>query len=546
MTKSILALSGGVVLSMSVAVVGAPEPLVGGPLAGLNLPPLPTQHGEPAGFPGCLPDPKDPAKLLNPTEGLSAQVELYPGSVENWRANDFKYLPTRSLYDAQTLVKNWKAAQFGAPTETYSEPLYWNRRHSLPKLLDVRNAAVPVARLRVKSPVVALDCGELPQSLYVIRVIGAVDTPDLIRHRKPLYLRMAVNDGLKGEESVYRFRAGYCDQFYMIGEFFFHLPEARRCKVRVWADEGSLVEPLVHNIELHDALAAQTRKALKTIAVDGIDPAGAVGNLAQEQRLERDAALWNSLPAINTQLGFVYGGGKDDGASNQPNRGAAGRAKADIEQEWGVWKAARPPLLAVNDKLKLQYSLADLAAHRPLPDPYPFKDDGCGLWYAGETPQNWYPVADLVRDAVSGRVADMTRAVELFRQKKDADAARDAAVLLCRIAYDFPARISADNLGFITVQPGPYAKDWFCRQRCTMEFWHYGDVLLKAYDQLFPFIRRDDALAASVNRFVPWVRTPDDVVKLIDTYLVQEHAKRLMRYNTLDSNNPARPNRQYC
>ena len=519
---------------------GAPEPLVGGPLAGLNLPPVPTQHGEPAGFPGCLPDAKEAGKLANPTEGLSAQVELYPGSVENWRANDFKYLPTRSLYDAQTLVKNWKAAQFGAATENYAEPLYWNRRHSLPKLLDVNNAPVPVARLRVGTPAVELDCGELAQSLYVIRVIGAVETADVIRHRKPLYLRMAVNDGLKGEESVYRFRAGYCDQFYMIAEFFFHLPEARHCKARLWVDEGSVVTPLVHNIELHDALAPQTRRALKTSAVNGIDPAGAAGNLTQEQRLARDEALWNSLPPVNTQLGFVYGGGKDDGAANQPNRGAAGRTQKEIEEQWGVWKSAKPPLLAVNDKLKLQYSLADLAAHRPLPDPYPYKDDGCGLWYAGETPQNWFPVADTVREAVANRVGEMTRSVGVFRQKKDADAARDAAVLLCRVAYDFPTRVSADALGFVMVQPGPYAKDWFCRQRNTMEFWHYGDVLLQAYDHLFPFIRRDDALAASVGRFVPWVRAPEDVVKLIDVYMVQEHAKRLMRYQTLDANNPAR------
>jgi hypothetical protein len=522
------------------AIGAGPEPLVGGPLAGLALPAFPTQHREPSGFPGCLPDPGEPGKLLNPTEGLSAQVELFPGSVEHWRANDFKYLPTRSLYDAQTLLKNWKAPQFAAATEPYAEPLYWNRRHSSAKLLDLRNAAVPVARLRVRAPTIALDCGELPQSLYVLRVIGAVETAEVIRHRKPLYLRMAVNDGPRGEESVYRFRAGYCDQFYMIGEFFFHLPEARRCKVSLWVDDGSLVEPLVHNLELHDVLAAHTRKALKTRAVNGIDPTGAVGNMTQEQRLARDEALWNSLPPLNAQLGFVYGGGKDDGAANRPNRGAGGRAQKEIEEKWGFWKPARPPLLAVNDKLKLQYSLADLAAHRPLPDPYPHKDDGCGLWTAGETPQNWFPVADSLRDSVAGRLGEMTRSIELFRQKKDADAARDAAVLLCRMAYDFPARVSADSLGFVMVQPGPYAKDWFCRQRVTMEFWHNGDALLQAYDQLFPLIRQDAALAASVGRFVPWVRAPEDVVRLIDVHLAQEHAKRLMRYHAVDANNPAR------
>jgi hypothetical protein len=35
-----------------------------------------------------------------------------------------------------------------------------------------------------------------------------------------------------------------------------------------------------------------------------------------------------------------------------------------------------------------------------LPDPYPFKDDGCGLWFPpakeGERPQQWFPVAQAV------------------------------------------------------------------------------------------------------------------------------------------------------
>jgi hypothetical protein len=88
---------------------GQDEFLPGGPLAGLVLPPFPTQHGEPPGYPGCLPDPNNPGKLLYDTDGLSAEVQLHPESVEHWRANDFKYLPTRSLFDRQSLLRNWKA-----------------------------------------------------------------------------------------------------------------------------------------------------------------------------------------------------------------------------------------------------------------------------------------------------------------------------------------------------------------------------------------------------------------------------------------------------
>ncbi len=518
---------------------GAGASPVGGPLAGVRLPLFRTHHGEPPGYPGCLPDPNGTGRLLHATEGLSPQVELHPGSVEHWRANDFKYLPTRSLYDAQTLRRTWPAAELVAKTEPWPEPVYWNRRHGSPQRLDVFNPPVPVARLGVKAPVVELDAGELPPSLYVVRVIGAVETRDLIRHRKPLYFRMTVNDGPEGGESAYRFRAGYCDQFYMLAEFFFHRPEARRTTVRLWVDAGSEVTPLVHSVELHDVLAAHARRAWKERAA----PGGAEmkpGRLTPAERLARDERLWKSLPPLNAQLGYIYGGGKDDGEANRPRAGAAGRPRQEVEAEWGVWKAARPPLLAVNEKLKLEYSLDDLRAGRTLPDPYPFKDDGCGLWYPGEPPWNWFPVAETIRPHVTATLAELGRAAEEYRKTGDAEAGRDGAVLLCRMAYDFPARVSGDSLGFVMVQPGAYAKDWFCRQRVVMEFWPSGDALLEAYDRLFSLIRRDADLAASVGRFVPWVRTPQDVVTLLDVYLTQEHAKRVMRYHGVDANNPAR------
>jgi len=60
------------------------------------------------------------------------------------------------------------------------------------------------------------------------------------------------------------------------------------------------------------------------------------------------------------------------------------------------------------------------------------------------------------------------------------------------------------------------------------------------YDRLFDLIQADKGLAESVGRFVPWVKTPADIVKLIDTYLVQNMAKRCMRYQMYNANDPAR------
>ena len=68
---------------------------VGGPLAGVPLPPYPTYHGEPPGSPG--------------NSATQYQLQLYPGSVENWRNYYFKYLKCRPLFDVQSQLRNWTA-----------------------------------------------------------------------------------------------------------------------------------------------------------------------------------------------------------------------------------------------------------------------------------------------------------------------------------------------------------------------------------------------------------------------------------------------------
>jgi hypothetical protein len=258
------------VLGWAAPVAGTAEPEdrceIGGPLAGLKLPPFPTQFGEPAGYPGCLPDPTSPGKLLHDKEGLSPELHLHAESVEHWRANDFKYVPARSLYDRQTLLRNWKAPELAGGegrTEPYAEPLYWVRRHEDPKRLDKSARPVAVVRCKPRAPVMSLDCEELGEGMYVLSVVGAVEAKDLASHRKALYVKLAVNDGPAGEQSTYRMRLGYCDQFYSVAEIYFHAPQKRRYEAKLWVDDGSAVDLLIHNVELHDVLAGRIRSAIK-------------------------------------------------------------------------------------------------------------------------------------------------------------------------------------------------------------------------------------------------------------------------------------------
>lgn len=523
-----------------------PEFETGGPLAGVKLPPCPTQHGEPAGHPGCLRDAD--GKFVYPPEGQPPELELYPGSVEHFRAYWFKYCPVRSFFDRQSLVRNFPAKILHARTEDFAEPLYWVPRHGEPKHTGRFRKPVPVVRCIPGAPAISLDLGRLPEGLYALRVIGAVETEALERHRKPLYLRAWINDGPGGEESAYRLRLGYVDEFYSVAEVYFHALAPRPYRARLLVDRESQVSLLVHNVDLHDVLAGYARRAVKARAtlpearsVAGPPPAGG------ESRRTRDEILWNSFPPINAQPGTIFGMGGDDAKSNWPRFGAAGKSPAEIEQEWGAWKDPHPDglgtVLLENAKLGLKYTLDDLRARRPLPDPYPFKDDGAGLYFAADAPgaaaQNWQPVAEAVRDRIRAYLRTLDARLSVWRAQGDLQAGRDAAVMLCRVAWQFPAMDFGNALSSVIVQPGAYGRDLRCRRREMRLDWIDVDYAAK-YDQVFDLIRADADLAASLGRFVPWLRSPQDVVQLLDVYLVQTLARRYLRYHYYWSNEPAR------
>ncbi|NUN92302.1 MAG: hypothetical protein HUU04_00815 [Verrucomicrobiae bacterium] len=521
----------------------------GGPLQGVKLPRFPTQHGEKPGYPGVIPELQTrdaTGNLLFTAEALPPEHQLFDGSVEHFRAYFFKYLPVKSFFDRQSLIKNWLARDLlPQQAEDYAEPVYWVPRHAAERPTGRFNRPVRVVRGRVKTTVFDLAAGHLPAGMYAVRVIGAVETKDLIRHRKPLILRLTVNDGLKGEKNTSRFRCKYVDEFYVLAEFYFHAPEARAYHLTLAVDEGTQVTPLIHNLELHDALAGATHRAIKTkttlTSPLGKPPQPPVTDAA---RLQRDADLWGAIPPLNAQFGITYGMGGDDPKKNWPNIGAGGLTSEQIQAQYGEWKLAPlGPLLLQNAKLQLTYAIADLAAGKPLPDPYPFKDRGLGVYTppskTEETPQNWCPIANGVRDRVRTAVEEIKKRTLQFDKNGDVNAGRDAAVLLCRLAYDYPGYDSSNDLSALMVQPGAYGRDMGCRRRDPRSNYFPVDFL-DNYDRLFELIKSDPGLPQSVGRFVPWIKTPQDVIRLLDVYLVQTMAKRWLRYHYYYANEPTK------
>ncbi len=550
-------------INVFAASAGDTEYVTGGALAGVKLPLFPTHQGEPEGFPGSVRQPNWDFAYTNNIKFEPAthpQLELYPGSVENFRYYWMHYVPARSFFDRQSLIRTVPAAEAAGlgpdAVEPYAAPLYYVGSHQYVHTGRF-NAPVPVVRAGEQSPAFQLDCGELQPGLYAVRVIGAVEPEKIVQHRLPLYMRLTVNDGLDGSEHIYRLRCGYVDEFYAVAEFYFHAPEARAYRASVAVDRGSMVDLLVHNIELHDVLAGTTRRAVKTRSTLGrweTPPTTAAATLSAEARRTRDEEIWMAVPPLNSHIGIIFG---DPAAPDNPNAGpmlgANGQSQKEIEDQHGKWmprgsdklpQGADARVLMENWKLGLAYTMEDLAAYRPLPDPYPFKDEGAGLFTPATSPdqpgQNWFPIAEAVRSqwnrlmgnrriGVPGAITTLT---EKYRKDGDPDAGRDAAMLLVRIAYQYPTLDSGQAMSSIAVIPGGWNRDHRFRQRLDgFDFWRdMTEFPVHAYDALFDLIKDNQELADAVNRFVPWVKTPADVIQLIDVYLVQTYAKRLLRH----------------
>jgi len=539
---------------------------IGGPLAGVKLPSFPTGPGEEPGHPGCFPGTEFHTPNQHP------DYELSPGSVEHWRSCRPNFFPDRPFYDRQSQLKNWAAPDLPdigpAHLEDYAEPIYWpqewilqhyvapaipnepgegrNRAGGeslryLPLHTGRHRAPVPVVRCFAGGPQIVLPLGQLEAGLYVVRVIGAVETKEIRPFRKPLFLKATVNDGNEGESSTYRQRLGYCDEFYDVADIYFRAQEAREYGITLQIDSGSEVDLLIHNISLDDVLAGCVRRPIKTRPIhatkDGVTPQSPT--LSSDERLARDALIWQGFAPLNVQLARFHASGPDGIPGVEPGTGDL--TPAEIEEAHGAWRHSQElDVLMRNDELGLEYSIDDLCAGRPLPEPYPLRDDGTGLTFPSEDEPHvgrvWAPIGEALGARIGSYYHGFTTAAQAWTEEGNSDLARDGALKLIRFAYSFPAFEDISSLNAVIHEPSAYGRGDRCRRRETggaQFIGHFGFhfSLADSYDRLFSYIKGNEELAQSVSRFVPSVRSAKDVIELLDVYLIQTLAKRFMRYH---------------
>ncbi|MFQ5807988.1 MAG: hypothetical protein ACE5JM_00085 [Armatimonadota bacterium] len=142
-----------------------------------------------------------------------------------------------------------------------------------------------------------------------------------------------------------------------------------------------------------------------------------------------------------------------------------------------------------------------------------------GLYYDADA------ITAVHRDAWRSDFVKQRRGLGAWHQLGNRQAARDEAIRFIRYIYDWPALRPSRQLNNIMGDCG-LDRRFYRRYQ-----WHPAHhELLSVYDSLFEFIDGNDELAAAVGRYLPWIKTPDDVIALIDTRLVQDYANDMMHY----------------
>jgi len=243
--------------------------------------------------------------------------------------------------------------------------------------------------------------------------------------------------------------------------------------------------------------------------------------------------------------------------------GASDKAIEEINAEHGQWEVvanidhnlgmvlardqqSRNAFL-VNKKLGLNYTADDLAARRPLPAPYPYPDDGVGLFFPNPAdPQKGRllaPIAHGVQDRFRrgyhgmGGLGGYARTIHLSGNR---ELLRDAAVSLIRYAYQFP---TIDSANYLTNSPSLRASRASTSVAASDTIRRTGCPTTRPTSQPFATTTSSSRSFRATRRwpspsagFVPWVETSADLIKLLDVYLIQATARRTLRY--LDHTHP--------
>ena len=478
----------------------------------------------------------------------------YPGAVEHVRISYQRYVPVVPICNAKTLVKNFLATELPGVTADrkieYAEPIYSVMMYEVGKPTGQFNRPVPVVKWDKTHPPIELNLGKLGSGTYTVRVIAATPTESVERASKRLVINFDVNDGLTNATNHYRKRCTAIDEFYSIVEFFFHAPEAREYTIKLWVDDSTVL-PVVylHNIDLHNKLAQLAGQAGKKSPslydtderLAGWKEKGTwkPDERTRDQRFADDEKIWNSAMPINAQP-----------------VGESGR----LVGESGLLAEAMIPPGIKDDGMGIDFYGTNLFWNWPKEQIEAFQSSKKGrleylvgptLLFAQKNPevtrQTGYQYAhQQLSQRAYPKPFDALLLAWHYHQTGDEIKARQAAINLARLGLQNISHGSRQTMGPYDLIPQVVNGDIAFRHRMKeMDYAfrsHYDDGIpdlngdptgsfINSYDYLFSYIQNNQDLADSLSRFIPWIKTPADLVGFYETYVLQYYAQQVMAYN---------------
>ena len=488
----------------------------------------------------------------------------YPDAVEHVRTYKQRYMPVYPLYNARTLVRRFRATEIPGIDKDriieYAEPVYYVPKYLAPAPADGRpsdvyktdkcNRPVPAVRFDAAHKPLELALGTLEPGAYVLRVIGATDDDRVQIATRRLVIGFEVNDELGGGRTTYKKRCGVLSQFYSMAEFFFMAPEKRDYQAKVWVDPSSRLPLYLDTIDLHDRFAEIANRAAKRMVMlydqkererKWAAQGGAkTDTRAKPARFEADRSIWAGLPPKNIQ-------GLDGHASMQGHiHGAIYRLPPDAKDDgfgidlYGsdmIWNVPEEEYLRdVKRRPRVNFLRRAVYAGQ--------KWNWQRQTYYEKAYENSKIIRAIMRAGMDKRGAGgIAGRVRAYEETGDEVAAREATLLLARIAWMTIFNVYGNRQMIAPIDTIPEygvanQGDIAFRRRKPLGFAVYGHAFEKhadQYDKLFPYLRGNRELAESMGRFIPWIKTPEDLARFLEVGLLQLPAHETMLYQRYDN-----------
>jgi len=284
--------------------------------------------------------------------------------------------------------------------------------------------------------------------------------------RPPVYLQLDVKTA-DGSEQSWTMPIAYREDYRIVGKLYFPLNVDGNCKVTVGIGARSALGLLVNRIELRDVLGNCARHAFKS-----------------ERELMSDEDL-AAKRARGLNRSKVYRIGR--GRTRMQYKFPAGNIRA-------------------NDRTK--------------------RNDEIWAWVPDinmvEADPRWAQWHNVIGRDSKGLHADLA---DFYVATGDPGVGMDAAVLLCALAEKYPC------LDYYYSESGQYGQiasanplSWGSRNGKTVySGWAGSDLsrLATSYDKVFDFVKDNQSLANYVHTRIAWVETPQDVIELLDTGILE-------------------------